>query len=94
MGFPKIPNLAAGGIIQPTAGGTLARIGEAGKSERVEPLDPQGLSTRDRAIIAQLSGNSGATVNMVINPSPGMDERELAAIVSRQISYQLRKGAA
>lgn len=94
IGFPKISNLAAGGIIQPTAGGTLARIGEAGKSERVEPLDPQGLSVRDRAIIAQLSGNSGATINMVINPSPGMDERELAAIVSRQISYQLRKGAA
>lgn len=86
--------LAKGGVISPSAGGTLARIGEAGKSERVEPLDPQGLSVRDRAIIAQLSGNSGATINMVINPSPGMDERELAAIVSRQISYQLRKGAA
>ena len=95
LGVPQIPRLARGGVIQPTAGGTLATIGEAGRPERVEPLDPDGLSKRDRAIIAELSGGgNGTTVNMVINPSAGMDERELAAIVSRQIAFQLRRGAA
>ena len=88
--------LAKGGVVMPSAGGTLATIGEAGRPERVEPLDAEGLSVRDRAIIAELSGGGGkgTTVNMVINPSAGMDERELAAIVSRQIAFQLRRGAA
>ncbi len=95
LGVPTIPRLAKGGIVMPSAGGTLATIGEAGRPERVEPLDAQGLSVRDRAIIAELSGGgNGTTVNMVINPSAGMDERELAAIVSRQIAFQLRRGAA
>jgi hypothetical protein len=95
IGFPTIPKLAKGGIIQPSAGGTIARIGEAGKAERVEPLDSQGLSARDRAIIDRISGgNGGAQINMTINASPGMDERELAAIVSRQLNYEMRRGAA
>jgi phage-related protein len=86
--------LAKGGVVRPSSNGTFAQLAEAGKSERVEPLDAQGLSVRDRAIIAELSGGKGTTVNMVINPSAGMDERELAAIVSRQIAFQLRRGAA
>ena len=91
LNTPDIPLLAKGGIIPATSGGMLARIGEAGRPERVEPLDPDGLSKRDKAMIGLLSGN-GMTVN--VYPSPGMDERELAALVSRQIAYSLRKGAA
>jgi len=91
--FPTI-TLAEGGIIPPTPGGTIARIGEAGRPERVEPLDPDGLSKRDKAIIETLSGGRGSGINITINPSAGMDERELASIVSRQIAFQLRKGAA
>lgn len=95
IGLPDIPELAEGGIINPTAGGTLARIGEAGKAERIEPLDSEGLSKRDRAIITMLSGGKGTSeINITVNPSPGMDEVELAALVSRQISFQLRRGAA
>ena len=95
LGVPYIPPLLAeGGIVKPKSGGTMAVIGEAGRSERVEPLDAQGLSVRDRAIIAELSGGSGTTINMVVNPSEGMDERQLAAIVSRQIAFQTRRGAA
>jgi len=37
-------------------------------------------------------GAAGATFN--IFPSPGMDEVELAALVNRQIAFELRKGAA
>jgi hypothetical protein len=95
--IPKITfsNMADGGIVRPSAAGTFARLAEAGRSERVEPLDPTGLSVRDRAIIDRLSGG-GAGKEVVINvyPSEGMDEKELAAIVSRQIAFATRRGAA
>jgi hypothetical protein len=95
--IPKITfsNMAEGGIVRPSAAGTFARLAEAGRSERVEPLDPTGLSVRDRAIIDRLSGG-GAGKEVVINvyPSEGMDEKELAAIVSRQIAFATRRGAA
>ena len=90
LGFPR---LAKGGTIQPSPGGTIARIAEAGRAERVEPLDPDGLSKRDKAMIEMLSGGSGGnTFN--IYPSQGMNESELAAMVSRQIAFQLRRGGA
>jgi hypothetical protein len=94
LGLPDIPLLAKGGVVMPSAGGTLATIGEAGRAERIEPLDPDGLSKRDKAMIEMLSGGKGSGINITINPSAGMDERELASIVSRQIAFQLRKGAA
>lgn len=93
LSTPNIKRLAAGGIVPATTGGMLAMIGEAGRSERVEPLDSSGLSKRDRAMIEMLAGPAGG-INITINPSQGMDERELAALVSRQLAFQLRKGAA
>lgn len=88
---PNIPRLAMGGIIKATSGGVAALIGEGGRNERIEPLDPSGLSQRDRAIINQLSGG-GATIN--VYPSAGMDERDLADLVSRRLAFELRRGAA
>lgn len=82
--------LAEGGVVMPRRGGTLATVAEAGRPERVEPLDPQGLSRRDRAIIKQLAGTNGMTVN--VYPSAGMDEKELAELVSRRIAFEIRKG--
>jgi hypothetical protein len=105
VGIPRLPKvnfstqvlnaigLATGGTVMPRAGGTLAMIGEAGRPERVEPLDPDGLSKRDKAMISMLSGGAGGGVNITVNASPGMDATELAAIVSRRISYELRRGA-
>lgn len=94
--IPKITfsNMAEGGIVRPSSLGTFARLAEAGRSERVEPLDPDGLSVRDKAIIDRLSGGGGKSVTVNVYPSEGMDERELAAIVSRQLAFQLRRGAA
>ncbi len=91
LGFPQ---LAQGGIVPATPGGTIARIGEAGRPERVEPLDPQGLSKRDRAMIQMLAGGSGAGATINVYPSQGMNESELASIISRQIAFQLRRGGA
>ena len=73
--IPKIPRLAKGGVISPTGGGTLAMIAEAGRKERVEPLDPSGLSRRDRALINQLAGGGATNVTVYIG------ERELTEIV-------------
>ena len=93
LSLPYVKPLAEGGIVPATPGGMLARIGEAGRPERVEPLDPDGLSKRDKAMIEMLAGESRG-IQITVNPSPGMDERELAALVSRQLAFQLRKGAA
>ena len=40
---------------------------------------------------AQAMG-AGASINITVNPSPGMDERELATVVSRRLAYEMRKG--
>jgi phage-related protein len=90
----NLANFADGGIVAPRPGGLIGRIAEAGRPERIEPLDPDGLSKRDKAMIEMLSGGSGKAVTVNVYPSAGMDERELAAIVSRQLAYSLRKGAA
>jgi hypothetical protein len=72
----------------------MAVIGEAGRPERVEPLDADGLSKRDKAMIDYMSGGTGRGITLNVYPSAGMDERELANLVSRQLAYQMRKGAA
>jgi hypothetical protein len=83
--------LANGGIVYPRAGGVPAIIAEAGRAERVEPLDPSGLSKRDKAMISMLAGGGGGqAVN--VYPSKGMSEVELAAQVSRQMTRMFRKG--
>jgi phage-related protein len=94
LNTPNIPEFAKGGIVYPSTGGTLGVIAEAGRPERIEPLDPDGLSKRDKAMIQMLAGGAVGGINITVNPSPGMDERELAALVSRQLAFQLRKGAA
>jgi hypothetical protein len=90
----KLPRLAQGGTVMPTPGGTIAQIAEAGRPERVEPLDPSGLSARDRAMIKMLAGNSGGpSIQITVNPSAGMNERDLAEMVSRKLAFELRRGA-
>ena len=37
--------------------------------------------------------NSAPNINVTVNASPGMDERELATMVSRKIAFEVRKGA-
>ena len=60
--IPEIPKLAKGGVVSPSSGGTLALIAEAGRSERVEPLDENGLSKRDHAILKLIGdGAAGGT---------------------------------
>jgi len=85
---------AKGGVVSPTDGGVLGLIAEAGHHERIEPLDTEGFSKRDRAIldmIEQAIGkNGGDTLN--VYPSKGMDEMELAAAVARRLQFRRRTG--
>ena len=55
-GIPPIPllKMATGGVVYPQSGGVPAILAEAGRPERVEPLDANGLSARDKALIAQM----------------------------------------
>jgi hypothetical protein len=85
-------NMAMGGTVYPSEGGTIVRVAEAGRPERIEPLDSNGLSERDKALVSQLSGGGGSTIN--VYPSAGMDERALATEVSRQLAFQIRRGSA
>ena len=87
----NIPELARGGVVNSPL---LAMIGEGGRPERVEPLDPDGLSKRDKAMITLLSGGKGGGITMNVYPSPGMNETELASKISRELAFQLRRGAA
>jgi phage-related protein len=89
----QIPGLAEGGTVMPSRGGSLVNVAEAGQAERIEPLDENGLSKRDKVLIAALSGGSGGGSTINVYPSAGMDERELADMVSRRIAFEIRKGA-
>jgi hypothetical protein len=42
---------------------------------------------------AGASGSMSPTVNIVVNPSAGMDERQLATKISKVLALQLRKGS-
>lgn len=88
----KLPRLAAGGVVSPSAGGSMVTVAEAGRPERVEPLDQNGLSKRDKVLIDKLSNGGAGGVNITVNPSQGMDENELAANISRILGFQLRAG--
>ncbi len=85
----RLPRLAEGGTVYPSAGGSIVNVAEAGRPERIEPLDENGLSRRDLALIQQLSGNG---MQITVNAAPGMDERELAEAVSRRLAFEMRRG--
>ena len=92
--IPPIPGFAEGGVIQPQPGGAIVRVAEAGRPERIEPLDENGLSQRDKAIVAQLAGGRGPANIINVYPSPGMNESELAAMIDRTLAFRLRRGGA
>jgi murein DD-endopeptidase MepM/ murein hydrolase activator NlpD len=82
--------LAKGGVARATNGGVPAIIAEAGRDERVEPLDRDGMSKRDKAIIRAVSAAAGGKGSMTINvnnPEPERASTSVAkAVRSRAIS--------
>lgn len=59
IGAAKATNMAQGGIVKPKAGGTIARIGEAGQPEAVIPLN--------KAKQMGFGGGGGAPQPIIIN---------------------------
>jgi phage-related protein len=83
---PFAPATATGGVFRPTPGGQLRTIAEAGQSERVEPLDPRGLSVRDLAWVDQLiaarsEGGSGGDVYVTVK----IGDQELVGLIDTQV---------
>jgi hypothetical protein len=87
----SIAKMADGGTVYPRTGGSIVNVAEAGRPERIEPLDANGLSQRDKALISEMS-SSGVIVNMTVNAPPGMDVKELTAEVSRRLAFTMRRG--
>jgi hypothetical protein len=55
-----------------------------------------GVTQKNSDAGTMVGGGGGSlmnSVNITVNPSPGMDESELAAMVSRELSAQMRRGA-
>jgi phage-related protein len=88
----RLPRLAQGGVVMPSYGGSIVNVAEAGRPERIEPLDPSGLSNRDRALISELTGGMSGGITVNVYPSAGMDEKALAAAVSRRLAFEIKKG--
>lgn len=91
----KLTRLAKGGTVMPSPGGSIVNIAEAGKPERVVPLDSNGLSAGDKAVLNALkeSKESGGTsIEVNVYASEGMSVKDLAAEVSRQLMFSMRKG--
>jgi len=79
--------MASGGMVLPTQGGTLATIGEAGKKEVVIPLDDD--RTRD-ALSDSGIGGGNITVNVGVLVGSEQNVRELAKIIDREM-FSLRR---
>jgi hypothetical protein len=58
----------------------------------------KGSEARNRAILTEAAGRlgmnmGGSSVNITVNPSPGMNEVELASLVSQQITKTMNRGS-
>jgi hypothetical protein len=78
----------------PNGVGLLSVIAEAGKSERVTPLDSEGFTPAERRMLEALEnqlGGGGDTYH--VHPSARMNEQQLADMVARRVAWKRRRGA-
>lgn len=87
------PKMADGGVVYPSMGGTMVTVAEAGRPERIEPLDANGLSERDKALVQAMAGTSGSGVTLNVYPSEGMNVNELTEAISRKLAMQIKRGS-
>jgi hypothetical protein len=86
--------MAKGGTVYPSNGGTIVQVAEAGRAERIEPLDANGMSDRDKAIIDYLTNGGGGTTIINVYQLPGESTDELVERLTREMSKRQRAGAA
>ncbi len=88
--------LAAGGVVGPSPNGVLALLAEAGKPERVTPLDSEGFTPAERRMLEALEttlGGGGGGDTYHVHPSARMNEAALADMVARRVAWKRRRGA-
>jgi tetratricopeptide (TPR) repeat protein len=74
------------------------RLGVLGQAENgALNVMRSSMNSTNSSSSSQAGGSADVTnntnISITVNPSPGMDERELAKMVSRQIAYTMRKGS-
>lgn len=86
--------MAKGGTVYPSSGGTIVQVAEAGRAERIEPLDPNGISDRDRAWVELFTqGLPRGDVQITVVMRENEDMEAFAQRVSQLISRDMRMGA-
>ncbi|UDL16366.1 tape measure protein [Microbacterium phage Zooman] len=85
--------MAKGGTVFPSNGGTIVQVAEAGRAERIEPLDDNGISERDKAWAELFTQGMRGDVTINVYQLPGEDAEAFAQRVSRIISRDTRMGA-
>jgi hypothetical protein len=93
-----------GGYIGFASGGFVSGLGTA-RSDSIPAMLSNGeyvinarATANNRKLLDAINSNSNIpnsapNINVTVNASPGMDERELANMVSRKLAFEVRKGA-
>lgn len=82
---------AEGGMFPAIPGGWMVNVSEGGRDERIEPLDSQGLSRRDKSLISHIvsqmavNGGGGGDTQVTIM----LDGRQLSGVVAGVVTNQL-----
>ncbi len=79
MANVDVPAMANGGIVNPRTGGTMVRVGEAGRSEAIVPLP---------------SGGLGGSITINVNAGLGADGSKIGQLIVDELqAYQRRVGS-
>lgn len=88
--FPQIPQLAAGGLVMPKSGGTLALLAEAGQPEAVIPLNQMSRMLGGQSGGGGSSGDTSHTLVInVIAASGELIEKQLVGLKIRRGGQEL-----
>lgn len=99
-----IGGFASGGLVGKFApGGYVSGLGTA-RSDSIPAMLSNGeyvinarATAQNRSLLDAINSNKSVAqhpgINITVNPSPGMNERDLAEMVSRKLAFELRRGA-
>lgn len=92
-----------GGFVSRFASGGFVSGAGTARSDSIPAMLSNGefvvnarATAANRQLLETINANrnikAGPTISVTVNPSPGMDERHLAEVVSRRIAFEMRKG--
>jgi len=103
LSYPFKDGGLVGAIQKFSTGGIVSGLGTA-RSDSIPAMLSNGeyvvnarATSANRDLLDAINNNQkirmGSNVNVTVNPAPGMNERELAEVVSRRIAFEIRKGS-